>query len=399
MLKFARLFSYSYPLLLLFLLAACIQPVSLSEHAAVAPSPDTALEIFVADLTAALSQRDYTALQAMMGASFVLAHGHSAGVERPPAIAIMQLRNQYLGVGSTVAFPSDDNLTTLVDGTDPLAVWAADAEIVRTLHVTGLGLAQQDEALLFIARDADDAPYWYGAMMLNAGVERNAAEADTTAEAGALPANSAVTETTQVAPAAPLVMAELLTTTLGIELSAPITMTESLSMTALPAVVVTATAEITPSAPVTTTESITAAASAESMGTALAETELTTTTVPVTATLVPAMATQVVAGGAQRVQLAQDVNTAYVRGVILPSRSRSYVLHAPAGQTMMMEMRSTGNNVNFAVTGMNDGQPYKLLTNDARKWTDSLPATQEYLVTVAATAAVPFELAITVVSE
>lgn len=61
-----------------------------------------------------------------------------------------------------------------------------------------------------------------------------------------------------------------------------------------------------------------------------------------------------------------------------------YVLRALAGQRMTVEIVSANPEANFGVQGLEDGQPLKRLHVAGPRWSDVLPATQDYLVTVAA---------------
>ena len=99
-----------------------------------------------------------------------------------------------------------------------------------------------------------------------------------------------------------------------------------------------------------------------------------------------------------RIQFPPGGTTATVNGLVRPPDRPQYVLKALAGQEMTVQIISPGNLANFAITGVSDGQPYKRLENEDRSFTFTLPATQDYLITVASAAgAVDYSLTVTVV--
>ena len=84
-----------------------------------------------------------------------------------------------------------------------------------------------------------------------------------------------------------------------------------------------------------------------------------------------------------RVQFAPGGISATVSNTVtFPSRVE-YILRAMKDQQMTVSISSTENAANFAVTGVADGQPLKRLENEDRLWTGLLPATQDYLISVA----------------
>ncbi len=60
-----------------------------------------------------------------------------------------------------------------------------------------------------------------------------------------------------------------------------------------------------------------------------------------------------------------------------------YLVRALAGQTMYVSIESPDDIANFSIIGVRDGQPLKRLENEDRAWQGTLPATQDYLITVA----------------
>ena len=87
--------------------------------------------------------------------------------------------------------------------------------------------------------------------------------------------------------------------------------------------------------------------------------------------------------GPARIQFAPGAVSGAVTGTVtFPSRPQ-YVLYAFKGQRMTVQIVSPGNAANFSISGDYDGQPLKRLENEDRTWTGILPATQDYLLTVA----------------
>ncbi len=83
--------------------------------------------------------------------------------------------------------------------------------------------------------------------------------------------------------------------------------------------------------------------------------------------------------------------------VVFPNRPQ-YVLYAFKNQRMTVQITSTGEAANFAISGVYDGQPLKRLENEDRTWTGLLPATQDYLITIAVpSGSVNYTLTVTIV--
>ena len=61
----------------------------------------------------------------------------------------------------------------------------------------------------------------------------------------------------------------------------------------------------------------------------------------------------------------------------------AYLARAMGGQTMYVSIQSPDDIANFSIVGVSDGQPLKRLENEDRAWSGTLPATQDYLITVA----------------
>ena len=84
-----------------------------------------------------------------------------------------------------------------------------------------------------------------------------------------------------------------------------------------------------------------------------------------------------------RVQFPPGATSVTLRDSVQFPDYDQYVLRALAGQRMTVEIVSANPEANFGVQGLDDGQPLKRLHIAGPVWSDVLPATQDYLVTVA----------------
>lgn len=83
---------------------------------------------------------------------------------------------------------------------------------------------------------------------------------------------------------------------------------------------------------------------------------------------------------------------------ILPGQAHRYVFLAEGGNRVLIDLNST-SQVNFALVGVDNGQPYKRIVNEDRTWEGILPQTQEYMLTVvSAEEAADYELLVGLVS-
>jgi len=85
----------------------------------------------------------------------------------------------------------------------------------------------------------------------------------------------------------------------------------------------------------------------------------------------------------QRLTFAKGAISGSAEGAVTFPDRKQYVLRALKGQQMTVEIISKDKKANFSVQGVTDGQPLKRLENEDRKWTGALPASQDYLITVA----------------
>ncbi|MBI3241753.1 MAG: LysM peptidoglycan-binding domain-containing protein [Chloroflexi bacterium] len=102
----------------------------------------------------------------------------------------------------------------------------------------------------------------------------------------------------------------------------------------------------------------------------------------------------------QRISFVKGAISGSVEGTVTAPARNQYVLRALKGQQMTVEIISKDKKANFAVQGVTDGQPLKRLENEDRKWTGTLPATQDYLITVASpSGSAAYTVVVTVVTK
>jgi hypothetical protein len=127
-----------------------------AEEAMGEAEPDTALGD---QIIAALNSRDDAALIAAMHDPFMVALWRSEGFSVSPNDAPQQIYN-YLPEGAQVQHITDTFPT--LDGIDPTQMFGPDVAVEDVLYTTGWGDDGSGEALIFIARDANDELYWHG---------------------------------------------------------------------------------------------------------------------------------------------------------------------------------------------------------------------------------------------
>lgn len=146
-------------------------------------SDDPTVDAFVDELAVALAARDYPQLQGMMANPFSIMWWQAQAVERPAGVALLTLRDAYLGAGSAVAFREARSLAGL-ENELALPLHDSAATVVRALYVVGLGADQGDEALLLIARHNDGTPFWQSVVLADSGFPVAEAQAATTVALG-----------------------------------------------------------------------------------------------------------------------------------------------------------------------------------------------------------------------
>lgn len=85
----------------------------------------------------------------------------------------------------------------------------------------------------------------------------------------------------------------------------------------------------------------------------------------------------------QRIRFGPGESTTERTGTVTLGSEAEYLLRVNAGQTLNITIVSDGDLANFAVTGVDDGQPYKRLVNESRGFTMLVPLTQDYSISVA----------------
>ena len=402
-------------------LAACTLPMRLDVSAAKAVSVND----FAEQLGTALVQQDYTQLQSAMGRDFVLANWGSEGRAVPPAVAIIQLRNHYLSAGSAAALPTKVDWPKLLDGHDPLTLWAPQVQAAKAIYVTGLGADQQAEALLIVAQQADGTPYWYSMLVAPDGfladvgtVAKNAAVVPTSGLAAvktrAVAATDAVTAPVRSAAAIDsryLVFEPGATTAAGRGVLQAQAAKEYLVRALAGQLVIVELASPTGGATFTirgvdddqVLEGIDKETKWWRGSVPTTQDYLITVTAPavtpyeLTITFDPRQApTMAEAAPVRLVFAAGSSTTTTTAHVAAPERQR-YLVRGVAGQTLQIALTPTGGSAIFAVQGVTDGKPLKRLESAATTWSSPLPVTQDYLITVTPTgAAVAYTLALAV---
>lgn len=370
-------------LLLLFTLSACRLPALPSLRAT--PTPEGgAGEDFAGKLMLALINRDFNQLEPMMGNPFVIAGWQSEGSELPAGVALAQLRNTYL-VQPQIAFNTSQNLTDLLGGTNPLQLWGPTVNAVKALYVTGLGNTGQTEALLVIAQQPDGTPYWHSMLVAPAGFQAQAQATAAAPVATALPTNVKYLQILQ---------------NVNVR-GGPGKDYPKLSFAAQGQVIevfgVSADGQWwNVLCPDNTVGNCWVIGDPTLTRPSNGPQPPTNTPAPATATPLP---TAVPPTQPVRIQFQPGATAATVRGTVTAPQLNAYVLRASAGQEMTVQISSAGNQANFAITGVEDGQPYKRLVNEARNFGFTLPRTQDYRIDVAIPAgSVAYELQVSVIT-
>ncbi|MEZ4730523.1 MAG: hypothetical protein R3E79_25645 [Caldilineaceae bacterium] len=99
--------------------------------------------------------------------------------------------------------------------------------------------------------------------------------------------------------------------------------------------------------------------------------------------------------GAQRLRFDKSMTTASTHGVIQPQVQQPYLVRALAGQRLMVEVASPGGQASFTLQRADNAEGQTPLVTESRYWTGNVPTTQDYLITVAAPTATPFQLVAT----
>lgn len=101
------------------------------------------------------------------------------------------------------------------------------------------------------------------------------------------------------------------------------------------------------------------------------------------------------AGDAHYIVFEPGATEAAVRGVLQAQAQKTYVVRALAGQLFVVEIASPTGQATFTMRGADDEQVLKGAGKGTKLWRGSVPATQDYLITVTAPTVTPFELVTT----
>ncbi len=126
-------------------------------------------EEFKAALLQALMDQDTEKLQGWMTIPFITGGWRADASDSDPVDALRSLYNDYLGADNRLELVKDADLKALMGGLDPLSLPRSDAGVIEAVLVSGWGKDGRDEAILFIARAADNSLKWQGWITVNGG--------------------------------------------------------------------------------------------------------------------------------------------------------------------------------------------------------------------------------------
>lgn len=393
-------------LLLTIFLTACTLPIRLDPQALKSVSIDT----FANQLRTALVLQDYDQLQQLMGSPFIMADWQAAGKEVPPAVAIVQLRNHYLSAGSAVEAPTKVAWRDLLGDSDPLTLWGPTVPAVKALYVTGLSNHGQDEALLIVAQQPNGAPYWHSMVVAPGGFH---AKADT---ASATTTTMVSTEISTEISTESAAKQATITETPVVPADAFPRLTFNANATAASVRGVLTTAheqhyfvralegqQLLVELASTTRQATFTIRGAEDgkflkggskalkswEGTAPATQDYQiTVTAPATTPFElithvdPRQAPVAPLAAPTRLLFAAGANTMTVHGTVAAPEQQRYLLRGVAGRTLQITLTAATKGTTFAIQGVTDGKPLKRLETIAKSWSNALPMTQDYLITV-----------------
>lgn len=383
---------------LTILLTACTLPIRLDSQALKTVSVDT----FADQLRTALVLQDYDQLQHLMGSPFVMADWHSERKEVPPAVAIVQLRNHYLGAGSAVATPTKVAWRDLLGDSDPLAIDGADVRAVEAIYVTGLSANRREEALLIVAQQPDGTPYWHGMVVAPGGFHakaENASAITTTMVSTQVAVKKAPITEAPVAQAAAFPRLAFNATATAASVHGVLTskteqhyLVRALEGQRLMVEIASSSGQATftirgaddgkllkeSSEDVKVWEG-TAAATQDYQITVSAP---ATTPFELVAHFDPRQAPVAPLAAPTRLVFAAGASTLTVNGTVAAPAQQRYLLRGVAGRTLQITLTAAAKGTTFAIQGVTDGKPLKRLETIAKSWSNTLPMTQDYLITV-----------------
>lgn len=124
--------------------------------------PTGDLDAFTVALFKAMESKDFAKLALMMGPRFSIVTQNRSLYDYPAGEALAELRKSWLSDASQPAAIYATDVVTLLNGKNPLGEWGPVANVVRAVHVSGLGKLGDSEAVMVIGRDAAGKYYWHG---------------------------------------------------------------------------------------------------------------------------------------------------------------------------------------------------------------------------------------------
>ncbi len=124
---------------------------------------------FKAALLQALMEQDSDKLQRWMTFPFLTGGWGADASDTAPADALQELYTYYLGTDNRLELVKDADLKVLMGELDPLSLPRVEAGVIEAVLVSGWGKDGRDEAILFIARAADNSLKWHGWIVVKGG--------------------------------------------------------------------------------------------------------------------------------------------------------------------------------------------------------------------------------------
>jgi len=125
---------------------------------------------FQAALLQALNAHDTEKLQMWMTEPFLTGTWRADPSDTSPADALKSLYPGEPGAENHLALVTDADLKALLGDKDPLSIPSSEADIIDAFLVSGWGKDGRDEAILFVARQADNSLKWRGWMQIQGGL-------------------------------------------------------------------------------------------------------------------------------------------------------------------------------------------------------------------------------------
>ena len=120
-------------------------------------------EAYAIKLIQAIERKDFDVLRTLMGSRFSFVTQNKSLYDNPAQEALNDLAKYYLSDGAQPAGRMGTDTFALMNGKDPLAEWGPVANVIRVVHVMGLGPLADSEALIAIGRDNVTGKYnWHG---------------------------------------------------------------------------------------------------------------------------------------------------------------------------------------------------------------------------------------------